>query len=177
MIVMQDLGRKNSRQIRCNRELGISIDKCDSLNSLYHAGLCHADWSVRARKKLDDVVSVPECAKVFFATIKQKKVIPCFIPGYFALRLNDDCIVYFCTGTSERQLTIATFTKHRGMDFPVMTYLGRWWGFELLDGKYCAPFAPCRGAGTPKKNKMYDVWTHWGWVIFEELEEILIEEK
>lgn len=83
MIVMQDLGRKNSRQIRCNRELGISIDKCDSLNCLYHAGLCHADWSVRARKKLDDVVSVPECAKVFFATIKQKKSYPVFYPWVF----------------------------------------------------------------------------------------------
>lgn len=43
MIVMQDLGRKNSRQIRCNRELGISIDKCDVLDSL-----CHADISVLA---------------------------------------------------------------------------------------------------------------------------------
>lgn len=170
MIVMQDLGRKNSRQIRCNRELGVSIDKCDVL-----ASLCHADWMVRARKRLDDVEPVPECAKEFLATIKQKTVIPCYVPGYFAIRINEDCYVSFCTGTSERKLTIATFVQHRGMDFPQMTYLGRWWGFELHNGKDYAPFTPCIGVGAPKKNRMYDVWTRWGWVIFEELSVVLIE--
>lgn len=56
-----------------------------------------------------------------------------------------------------------------------MTYLGRWWGFELHDGNTALRLRLAEAQGLRKK--MYDVWTRWGWVIFEELEEILIEEK